>query len=54
MGFFNWKREATDKITFKCKDCNMVFNDKDRLKRHSRKAHTDKGNDMPNNNPLGF
>jgi hypothetical protein len=31
----------------------MRFDDKERMKRHVRKAHTEKGGDMPNVNPYG-
>ncbi len=33
----------------------MKFDDKERMKRHMRKAHSEKGGgDMPNTNPFGF
>jgi len=48
------KKEGKKKI-FRCKDCNLEFEDKERLSRHSRKAHTQKsGGDMPNRNPFGY
>jgi len=48
------KKEGTIKV-FKCKYCSLHFEDKERLNRHSRKAHSEKGgNDMPNRNPFGF
>jgi hypothetical protein len=31
----------------------MKFEDKDRLKRHTKKAHSEKGGDMPKFNPFG-
>jgi hypothetical protein len=33
----------------------MTFDDKERMKRHKRKAHREKsgGDDMPNMNPFG-
>lgn len=37
----------------RCKYCDMVFDEEDRLKRHIRKAHSDKNSDMPNFNPFG-
>ena len=39
--------------SFKCNICNMEFNDKDRLRRHTRKAHSKSDGDMPNPNPFG-
>ncbi len=52
MGLFSRKSEkGTNKK--KCKYCNMVFEEEDRLKRHIRKAHSEKGGDMPNFNPFG-
>lgn len=48
------KKGKTDKV-FKCKHCNLEFEDKERLNRHSRKAHSEKGDgEMPNRNPFGF
>lgn len=37
----------------KCKHCDMVFEEEDRLRRHIRKAHSDNSGDMPNFNPFG-
>ncbi|MFL6484264.1 MAG: hypothetical protein ACJ70Z_06075 [Nitrososphaera sp.] len=46
---------SEQKKVWKCEHCNMVFNDKERMKRHKRKAHGEKaGDDMPNTNPFGF
>ncbi len=47
------KKEEQDKGLIKCKHCDMKFQDKERMKRHIRKAHTEKGSDMPNTNPFG-
>lgn len=48
------RKEGKMKV-FRCKYCNLQFEDKERLSRHSRKAHTEKGGgDMPNRNPFGF
>lgn len=52
------KKEKTSKAEIqphqkRCKYCDMVFDDEDRLKRHIRKAHNDKNSDMPNFNPFG-
>jgi hypothetical protein len=47
------RKNDKDNNKKKCKYCNMVFDDDDRLKRHSRKAHSEKNNDMPSFNPFG-
>ena len=46
--------EGTKKV-FKCKYCGLQFEEKERLSRHTRKAHSEKGgSDIPNRNPFGF
>jgi len=45
--------EGADKQSFKCQYCSMTFNEKDRMKRHMKKAHSEKGGDLPNMNPFG-
>ena len=45
-------RKTTDG-TFTCKYCKMKFEDEEKMKRHTRKAHNEKGGDMPNFNPFG-
>lgn len=52
MGLFG--RKKTEDGLFKCEYCDMKFEDKERMKRHMRKAHSEKGGDMPNANPFGF
>ena len=52
MGLFG--RKKTEDGLFKCEYCDMKFEDKERMKRHVRKAHSEKGGDMPNANPFGF
>lgn len=56
MGLFDLfskgKKSDNEKF-FKCKDCEMKFTDKERLKRHSKKAHNEKGDFMPSTNPFG-
>jgi len=43
------------KKIWKCAHCNMTFDDKERMKRHMKKAHGEKsGGDMPSTNPFGF
>lgn len=52
--YMKWplRRKNTDG-TFTCKYCNMKFEDEEKMKRHARKAHNEKGGDMPNFNPFG-
>ncbi len=38
MGLFKRKDKEGNR-TFKCKHCDMELDDKERLKRHDRKAH---------------
>jgi uncharacterized C2H2 Zn-finger protein len=52
MGLFKAKEKKPQEF-FKCKYCDMKFEDNDRLKRHSRKAHKEKGGDLSNPNPFG-
>lgn len=58
LGLFRRKSEdggtGENKKLFKCAHCDMVFDDKERMKRHMNKAHREKGGDMPNRNPFGF
>lgn len=57
LGLFSRKgsetRDGIKKI-FKCQYCDMTFEEKERMQRHERKAHREKGGDMPNTNPFGF
>jgi uncharacterized C2H2 Zn-finger protein len=41
MGLFKKKNDTKENKTrtFKCKRCDMIFDDNDRLKRHDKKAH---------------
>ena len=52
LGLFG--KKAEEQKIWKCPDCNMTFDEKERMKRHVRKAHGEKGGDMPNTNPFGF
>ncbi len=52
MRLFSKKNEK-DSIKKKCRYCDMVFEDGERLRRHIRKAHDEKNSDMPNFNPFG-
>jgi uncharacterized C2H2 Zn-finger protein len=55
MDLFSKIRGGSEQKVWKCEHCNMIFDDKERMKRHKRKAHAEKGgNDMPNTNPFGF
>jgi len=47
------KKNERDDNKKKCKYCSMVFEDDERLRRHTRKAHSEKNSDMPNFNPFG-
>ena len=47
------KKSDKDSTKKKCKYCDMVFEDDERLRRHIRKAHGEKNSDMPNFNPFG-
>ncbi|TLY01495.1 MAG: hypothetical protein E6K88_04420 [Thaumarchaeota archaeon] len=52
LGLFG--KKANEQKVWKCQHCNMTFDDKERMKRHMKKAHSEKGGDMPNKNPFGF
>ncbi len=57
LGLFSRKSadaEAGSKKLYKCQYCDMTFDEKERMQRHTRKAHREKGGDMPNANPFGF
>jgi uncharacterized C2H2 Zn-finger protein len=55
MDLFGRKRGGSEQKVWKCEHCSMIFDDKERMKRHIRKAHGEKGGgDMPNMNPFGF
>lgn len=46
MFFFKRKEKESvdpDKTAIKCKHCTMVFEDKERLNIHNKKAHSGKG-----------
>ncbi|MEW5841450.1 hypothetical protein [Nitrososphaera sp.] len=53
MGLFG-RKEKTEDGKIKCEYCDMKFDDKERMKRHVKKAHSEKGGDMPNMNPFGL
>jgi uncharacterized C2H2 Zn-finger protein len=52
LGLFG--KKAEEQKVWKCPHCNMTFNQKERMQRHVKKAHGEKGGDMPNTNPFGF
>ena len=55
LGLFGKKKAEAESKQWKCQYCNMTFDEKERMKRHERKAHTERrGDDMPNANPFGF
>jgi hypothetical protein len=47
------RKKKDEKGLIKCKYCDMKLGDKERMKRHVRKAHSEKGGDMPKFNPFG-
>ena len=47
------KKNEDDGNKKKCKYCDMIFDEDDRLRRHVRKAHSETNSDMPNFNPFG-
>ncbi len=47
------RKKKEEKGLVNCRYCDMKFEDKERLKRHTRKAHSEKGSDMPKFNPFG-
>ena len=58
LGLFGRKgadAEQGSKKIYKCHYCDMTFDEKERMQRHEKKAHREKGgDDMPNRNPFGF
>ncbi|MCI0558332.1 MAG: hypothetical protein MN733_07540 [Nitrososphaera sp.] len=55
LGLFSKKADDSGaKKLYKCEHCSMIFDDKERMKRHMKKAHRERGGDMPNRNPFGF
>lgn len=52
--FFSKKNDKDQDLNKKkCKYCDMIFDEDERLKRHIRKAHSTSDGDMPNFNPFG-
>ena len=47
------KKNEKDDNKKKCKYCDMIFEEDDRLRRHIKKAHSAANSDMPNFNPFG-
>ncbi|HKU48525.1 MAG TPA: hypothetical protein VJP79_01120 [Nitrososphaera sp.] len=57
MGLFSRKGAdsgQSKKKVYKCQYCDMTFDEKERMQRHTKKAHRERGGDMPNANPFGF
>ncbi len=44
------KNQETNEI--KCKNCNIIFQDKEHLSRHNKKAHGKKDDFLPSSNPF--
>jgi uncharacterized C2H2 Zn-finger protein len=57
LGLFSRKDTSTggyQQKLYKCEHCSMTFDEKERMKRHMKKAHSEKGGgDLPNINPFG-
>jgi hypothetical protein len=53
MKWFSRGKNTDTDSTFTCKYCNMKFEEEEKMKRHARKAHSEKGGDLPNFNPFG-
>ena len=55
--YMNWfslgRKNKDEERVFTCKYCDMKFEDREKLKRHAKKAHSEKGGDLPNFNPFG-
>ena len=56
LGLFGRKTDdaGVSKKVYKCEHCDMIFDEKERMQRHMKKAHRERGDDMPNRNPFGF
>ncbi|HEY7734619.1 MAG TPA: hypothetical protein VIB07_07490 [Nitrososphaera sp.] len=56
LGLFGRKTDdaGVSKKVYKCEHCDMIFDEKERMQRHMKKAHRERGGDMPNRNPFGF
>jgi uncharacterized C2H2 Zn-finger protein len=57
LGLFGRKTDdaGAGKKVYKCEHCDMIFDEKERMQRHMKKAHRERGGgDMPNKNPFGF
>ena len=54
MGFSDILKRKKVKETnvIKCKNCNIVFQDKEHLSRHNKKAHGKKDDFLPSSNPF--
>lgn len=53
MILFNKGNKEKDGLV-KCKYCNMKFEGKERLKRHQKKAHSERGESDSQSNPNPF
>jgi uncharacterized C2H2 Zn-finger protein len=54
MGFAEiLKRKKNQEANeIKCKNCNIIFQDKEHLSRHNKKAHGKKDDFLPSSNPF--
>jgi uncharacterized C2H2 Zn-finger protein len=54
MGFSNIlkRKKGKEDNGLKCKNCNIVFQDKEHLSRHNKKAHGKNDDFLPSSNPF--
>ncbi len=54
MGFSNIlkRNKGKEDNGIKCKNCNIVFQDKEHLSRHNKKAHGKNDDFLPSSNPF--
>jgi len=46
------RKKGKEANGIKCKDCNIVFQDKEHLSRHNKKAHGKNDDFLPSSNPF--
>jgi uncharacterized C2H2 Zn-finger protein len=47
------KKDEGKQENFRCKYCNTSFENEERLKRHTKKAHSEKDGNISSPNPFG-